>query len=164
MKQILIIILITFSITGFSKSRPVFLNIELDSAIMIQYAKIIDYQKTTLTLQLINSNDTVTCNVYSNISEIKDYTATGLTGLLPPIGVTILVVIDIDNRLSLIAKQVDNNKLRFWSPIESGSTAMFYYNEPVEPIPNEKGIDLENSDYLTCWDGCLFPKEKLVYK
>jgi hypothetical protein len=164
MKQFLFIILITISVSGFAKSRPVFLENELDSAMIVQYAVILDYQKTTLKLQLSKTGDIIECNVYSKLTKIENYQASGLTGTLPIVGETILVVIDKYKRLSLIAKQIDNEMLRVWSPIETGSIAMFYFKAPVKPIPNEKGLELDNSDYLTCWDGCLFPIDNLMTK
>jgi hypothetical protein len=137
---------------------------ELDSAQIIQYAEIIKYNESILTVKLIKTGKIVECTVYSQISEIKNYKSSGLTGLLPQIKDTILVVIDKNMRLSLVAKQIDKGFLRFWSPMETGSVAMFYFKYPAKPLPNEKGLDSNNKDYLTCWDGCLIPIDKLTIK
>jgi hypothetical protein len=163
-RQALILILLVFSVNGFGKSRPVFLDKELDSAKIIQFAKILKYDKTTLTLKLTKSGKTVDCKIYCSISEIKDYKSSGLTGILPGIGDTILVVIDKNDRLALVAKQIDNKSLRFWSPMETGSIALFYFKAPVSPIPNEKGLGHNEKGFFTCWDGCLFPIDKLIIK
>lgn len=72
---------------------------------------------------------------------------------LPYIGDTVFIVTEGDG-ISLFGKRVGND-YRLWSPLPTGSIAIFVFTEPL------KGIDLRSMEKYgsneSCWDGCLLP-------
>ena len=80
---------------------------------------------------------------------------------IPFIGDTVLIIIDANERIKVYGKKV-NNDYRLWSPLMSGSIALFDFEKPLKPIEQSKL--LQNSDTnktMTSWDGCLLPIDKL---
>ena len=79
----------------------------------------------------------------------------------PFIGDKVLIVIDRNDRVKVYGKKV-NMDYRLWSPLISGSIAMFDFEKPLKPIDKSKLLENSNPNKnMTCWDGCLIPIDQL---
>lgn len=84
-----------------------------------------------------------------------------LTGLWPPVGSTVVLVLGQYGVVSLFA-QAESDGYRFWSPQATGSIAMFACAPPakiVQPVPGQGDYYRNKS-----WDGCLMPQDRVTWK
>lgn len=90
---------------------------------------------------------------------------TAWTALWPAVGEDVLVVVGTHGAVSLFAVQ-RGNTYRFWSPIETGSVAVFSCRAPAQPLPGSQidsaimGTDLAPASQ----DGCLMPVAAVVIR
>jgi hypothetical protein len=73
----------------------------------------------------------------------------------PHIGDTIFIVVNENDLIRIFGKQVKND-YRLWSPLMTGSIAIFEFSEPLKPIDSSMVIGV-NGQTKSCWDGCLIP-------
>ena len=83
------------------------------------------------------------------------------TGIWPPVGAAVLIVLDRSGVVSLFAQRV-HEYYRFWSPQATGSMAMFACasaGQTLEAVPG-KGSYYRNKS----WDGCMMPAADITWK
>jgi hypothetical protein len=73
----------------------------------------------------------------------------------PFIGDTVFIVINGYNRINIFGKRIGND-YRLWSPLMSGSIAIFEYERPIKKIDDDKLLNSGDS-IESCRDGCLLP-------
>jgi hypothetical protein len=140
-----------------AKPRSVNLLSELKAAKVVSEVTIVSYEKDHLVCSSANDPKKKRSFKYSddpawNPTRFigKDLSALG-TGEWPPIGSNVAVVIDKEDAISLFAYR-QGDAWRFWSPVMTGSVALFNCEPPAKPIKSDTFIHKYGS-----WDGCLLP-------
>ena len=115
-----------------AKPRPVHLEKELKSALIIAEVEILEYKEGCLFVKFQESGEQSRCPgwcfKYSNDHAwkpsyfINQDENNDLTSGWPAVGAKVLVVADEENTVSLFAWR-ENGEYRFWSPAMTGSTA-----------------------------------------
>ena len=144
-----------------AKPRPVHLIPELKEAKVVAPVRIVSYENEGLRCVLLEGPPRSLTFKYSsdptwNPSRFakSDLSLMG-TGRWPAAGSEVLVAADKNDLVSLFAYR-QGDQWRFWSPIETGSVALFECNPPSTPIKRDAFIYKNGS-----WDGCLFPAQAL---
>lgn len=151
----------------YAEPRGINLKQELREASIVASAKIVSYDSDSLKFQLSGSIAVLSAKYSTeptwNPSRFilaewppKDE-KTKLTAKWPPVGSEVLVVVDRDNVISLFAWFYGNN-YRFWSPMMTGSIAIFNCEQLGTPM------DVLSEDNPSSWDGCLIEKSKVATK
>jgi hypothetical protein len=73
----------------------------------------------------------------------------------PHIGDTVFIVVNEHDLISIFGKRVQND-YRLWSPLMTGSIAIFDYSAPLKSIDSSMVLG-NNGKTESCWDGCLIP-------
>jgi hypothetical protein len=73
----------------------------------------------------------------------------------PYIGDTVFIVVNCNDFITIFGKQVKND-YRLWSPLMTGSIAIFEFSEPLKPIDSTMVLGTQGQT-KSCWDGCLIP-------
>lgn len=73
----------------------------------------------------------------------------------PKIVDTVFIVVNDNGLIRIFGKQVKNN-YRLWSPLMTGSIAIFEFSEPLKPIDTSMVIGM-NGQSKSSWEGCLIP-------
>ena len=149
-------------------SLGVDLQKELHAARVVTLARIVAYDQDGLRFQPIPepaaalSARCSTDPTWSPARFIRDPwpgdDTSGLTAEWPPVGAEVLVVVDADGIVSLFARRIGDD-YRFWSPMMTGSFALFACRPPARPLPgNEIPREQVGADVAPAsWDGCLMP-------
>ncbi len=80
-----------------------------------------------------------------------------LTENYPLIGDTVLIVVNENDLIRVFGKRIKTD-YRLWSPLISGSIAIFEYATPLKPIDSSMVLGTKGTTE-SCWDGCLLPIE-----
>jgi hypothetical protein len=73
----------------------------------------------------------------------------------PHIGDTVFIVVNEHDLIRIFGKRVQND-YRLWSPLMTGSIAIFDYSAPLKSIDSSMVLG-NNGKTESCWDGCLIP-------
>lgn len=153
----IVISLFLFSSPAFSESLGVNLTHELSSN-AVEVVTIVRYEKGKLVYRSQHTTVELTAFYFANSDADKTWgpkiadpqKAEMLTGMWPPVGSEVVIVLDSKNVVSLLATKRGND-YRFWSPLMTGSTAFFECGPPASVIKTV--FDQKN----TSWDGCNYP-------
>lgn len=107
----------------------------------------------------LNGTDTLYGRVKTRIGNL--ILEQKISGSVPDVGDTALIVLDKSKRIKLMAKDYNETYFRFWTPARAN--VKFKYKRPAIPVPGfEEDIWVDiKGDYYTCEDGCLYPKSHL---
>jgi hypothetical protein len=159
-KYIMTLAVVITSITGFyAKPRSVYLDKELSSASMVEYVEITNYTDSTIEFVTLDSNQVMTAKSNGAVTQGELFDK-HTTGYWPIKGDQVLIVVGPSGYVSLFAT-IQNDHYRFWSPGFTGSTALFHFKKPAMKLIENDGLQNINSEYQTCWDGCLLPVNEL---
>ena len=142
-------------ITSNAKPRFVILENELKEALLTAYVEIVEYTDTTIGYTYMTIDSIKTTKIHGSIIQdplLEKHT----TGYWPIIGEKVLIVVGKSGYISLFATMIDEY-YRFWSPSNTGSTALFLFKDPAMKLPNASVMEALSEEYQSCWDGCLIP-------
>jgi hypothetical protein len=149
------------------KPRSVSVPEELEGASLIAWVRVGGYADGQLWWTPLSPTGGLThaqCNAPEDVtprptSSAQLAHAPHLTALWPPSGAEVLVVVSREGTLSLLGRR-EGTEVRLWSPLNTGSVALFRCRLPWKPLPGE---DLPKMPE-TSWDGCRLPISALVLK
>ena len=159
-----------------AKPRGVHLDRELASARLVTPARILAYEADGLRFQPLGrrvepmtatySASDPTWNPQRLVPEVWPPTDGIWTDAWPPVGAEVLVVIGEDGAVSLFAVR-QGDEYRFWSPMMTGSVALFSCRPPARVLSAEAAIPhmtVGQDGQPAGWDGCLMPASAVVEK
>ncbi len=152
-----------------AEPRSVDLNSELEGASVVAEVTVLQYMDDRLWIQSVRDTFVRAEVPYSDYPgwNPKRFIQENWknerrrTALWPPVGSTVLIVLNNAGTVSLFAEAVSEG-YRFWSPMMTGSVALFECEPPakvLEPFP-AKGEFYKNKS----WDGCLVPVSAVKWK
>lgn len=155
-----------FATDANAKPRWVDLEEELNLSTIVTPAKIVSYDSNLLKFHALTSTAILSAKYSTDPTwnpnrfirtewPPKDVT-TNLTAEWPPVGAEVLIVVDKEGVISLFAWPYGDN-YRFWSPIMTGSLAIFN----CEPFGTPLAV-VNNDHPGSSWDGCLVQKSKIT--
>jgi hypothetical protein len=150
--------LVVASGTTGAEPRVVRLKEELESAKTVAVVRVETYSNSRLRCRQLNSgrrrsfrySDDPMWNPRRFVAENLDSAVT-LTGMWPPVGSEVLIVVDREGIISLFAHR-ERDDWRYWSPRYTESMAQFYCGSPARPFPGQRP---RPRDERVSWDGCL---------
>ena len=158
-----------------AKSLGVDLQSELHSARVVMLARIVAYDPDRLRFQPIQGSASSlsarhsTDPTWNPTRFIRDpwpgdATST-MTAEWPPVGAEVLVVVNSEDVVSLFAHRA-GEAYRFWAPLMTGSTALFFCRPPAQPLPGKelRREDAGSDANPASWDGCLMPVSAVAVK
>lgn len=157
-----------------AEPRGVNLQQELDAARLVARVRIIAYRVDGLEVQpqpepsasvrLRYSDDPSWIPIALLRRDWQRGTDPQLTAMWPPLGAEVLVVADAHQIVSLFAWPIGNS-YRFWSPVMTGSIALFNCEAPAEPVRLLSADQpLGSKTSFRSWDGCLVPASVIPVK
>ena len=167
-----IIAVLIFTISVFAESRGVYLDKEIRNSLLTEYVEITNYTDSTIVFKIIKNNKIESAKAIGGLVKQGQNESNKFgTDYWPSIGDKVLIVVSQNREVSLFAT-IQNKNYRFWSPIATGSLAIFSFKKPATNLSGKKGktVTLQNSrfkntyieNYQTSYeDGCLLPINKL---
>ncbi|WP_052599683.1 hypothetical protein [Aureispira sp. CCB-QB1] len=153
----IVLVLILSSISNLSNARGIsvdFIKLLAESSKIIRI-KVISIENQVLKYINLNSQkigSASTLGTQPNTN--KEYS---LSGYLPRLGDTVVIVINNLNEVCLYAKKINSN-YKFWSPLVSTSRTLFFYPRPVKVISlghEERWRIIKKKQYFYSLDSCI---------
>lgn len=145
-----------------AEPRYVDLLAELKSSRIVAPCRITSYDKDGLHCELSREPRSKFVFKYSDDPKWMPHISTDSssvgTEIWPPVNASVVVVVGKDNIVSLFAL-AQNAMWRFWSPVMTGSTAIFECRPPSSVIKLVHGQ--KDSEKYKSWDGCMLSSQDL---
>lgn len=154
------LLLLALISASLSKPRLVRMNEEMKNASMVTYGTLMSYNDSTIIIREQDTHFFRTIPHHLYKPNHLTCSAPG-TGCFPAPGSDLLVVANEKGILSLFAI-LQNDYYQFWSPMETGSIALFSFHPPFIPLPGDHITTREQDGETTCWNGCLLPADSLA--
>ena len=163
-----IIFLLITTVGVFAESRAIYLDKEIRNSLLTEYVEITNYTDSTIVFKTIKNGKIGSAKaIKAVVKQGQNENNKFGTEYWPSVGDKVLIVVSQDREVSLFAT-IQNKNYRFWSPIPTGSSAMFLFQKPATNLSGKKGkkVTLQNTEnYQTSnEEGCLLPINKLDKK